>query len=166
MAKNATFFPTLNHIRSAKAGKLEGFAVAEAFDQVSKSVAELHRKFDGMKPSTTTVQRQSTPSAGGASSSKSSPSTSALSFSALTTGTNTSAAMIVGPGATLDYTGVGIINASKIGGVRITGTPVAGYIPIATSGTTAVWQALGMITSLDCMSSTGLIGGLDCGGLS
>jgi len=62
-------------------------------------------------------------------------------FSAITSGTNTTAAMVVGSGATLDVTGTGTINATKIGGITVTGTPSTGYVPTATSSSAATWQA-------------------------
>lgn len=64
----------------------------------------------------------------------------AISFSALTTGTNTAAAMTVGSGASLGHSGSGSIDASSIGGVTVSGTPSAGQVPTATSGSAATWQ--------------------------
>jgi hypothetical protein len=64
-------------------------------------------------------------------------------FSSLTTGTNTSATMTVGTGATLTTSGTGVINASKIDGVAVTGTPSAGQVITATSGTAADWATPG-----------------------
>lgn len=60
-------------------------------------------------------------------------------FSSILTGTNLSATMTVGNGATLTFSGTGVNNASKIQGVAITGTPNVGQIPIASSGTAAAW---------------------------
>lgn len=65
----------------------------------------------------------------------------AFPFSALTTGSNTQAAMTVGTGASLGRSGSGTIDASAIGGVAITGTPTAGNVPTATGGSAATWQA-------------------------
>lgn len=62
-----------------------------------------------------------------------------LLFSAIQTGTNLTATMTVGTGATLTFSGTGINNASKIQNVAITGTPTIGQIPIASSGTAAAW---------------------------
>ncbi len=64
-------------------------------------------------------------------------------FNTITGGTNTTAAMVVGSGGSLDITGTGINNASKVNGVAITGTPSAGYVPTATSSSAATWQAVG-----------------------
>lgn len=163
---NKPFFPTLNAIRSARRGELDGYSVAEAFDQMSKVIKQLNDQITGVKPSTTVVQQPKTPSTTGNSGSSTPTPSMGVSFSALTTGTNSGADMIVGPGAALSFAGVGIINASQIQGITVSGTPAVGYILKATSATSASWGALGMITSLDCMSSTGLIGGLDCGSLS
>lgn len=61
-------------------------------------------------------------------------------FSALTGGTNTTAAMLVGTGASLDFTGSGYINAGRINGVILTGLTTglvkltAGVPSIATGG--------------------------------
>lgn len=63
-------------------------------------------------------------------------------FSALTSSTNTTATMHVGTGATLDATGSGIINATKIGGITVTGTPSTGFAPVATSSSAATWQSI------------------------
>jgi len=64
-------------------------------------------------------------------------------FSAITSGTNTTAAMVVGSGGSMDVSGTGTINATKIGGITVTGTPSTGYVPTATSSSTATWQAAG-----------------------
>ena len=48
-------------------------------------------------------------------------STAATAFSALTSATNTSAAMVVGAGASLNFTSTGTINASTVGGVALAG---------------------------------------------
>lgn len=62
-------------------------------------------------------------------------------FSAITSGTNTSAAMVVGSGSSLTVSGSGTNNATSIGGVAVTGTPSVGFVPTATSGSAATWQA-------------------------
>lgn len=67
-----------------------------------------------------------------------------LSFSAVTTGTNTSATMTVGSGATLTFSGPGVLNANKLYGVAISNTaPTTGQILTATSATTATWSTGG-----------------------
>jgi len=63
----------------------------------------------------------------------------APSFDAVTSGTNITAAMVVGTGASLGATGSGVIDATKIQSVAVTGTPVLGQIPIASSATAAAW---------------------------
>src|SRR5208337_2278363 len=60
-------------------------------------------------------------------------------FDAIGTGINTTALMTVGSGAQLTFSGTGINNASSINGITVTGTPGAGQLPIATSGSTAAW---------------------------
>ncbi len=63
------------------------------------------------------------------------------SFSAVTTGTNTSATMTVGSGATLTFSGSGVLNANELYGVAISNTaPTTGQILTATSATTAAWS--------------------------
>ncbi len=61
------------------------------------------------------------------------------SFSAITSGTNTAAAMNVGAGASLQPTG-GSIGATAIDGVAVSGTPGTGQVITATSPTAATWQ--------------------------
>ena len=61
-------------------------------------------------------------------------------FGAITSGVNTAAAMQVGSGASLTPTGSGIIAATKIDGVAVTGTPGTGQVITATSPTAANWQ--------------------------
>ncbi len=65
--------------------------------------------------------------------------TSSLAFSAITGSTNSTAAMVIGTGASLDVSGSGTINATKIGGITVTGTPSVGMTPIATSSSAAAW---------------------------
>lgn len=60
------------------------------------------------------------------------------SFGALASGTNTTATMNVGAGASLQSSG-GPINATRINGVAITGVPANGQIPVAQNGVSAVW---------------------------
>ena len=67
--------------------------------------------------------------------------TTSLAFSGLTGATNTTAAMLVGSGASLGVTGTGTIAATSLGGITVTGTPSVGYVPIATSASAATWQA-------------------------
>lgn len=57
-------------------------------------------------------------------------------------------AVTVADTATLDFGLTGqqlsgtVLDSPKVGGVSISGTPAAGYVPIATSGTAATWQTL------------------------
>jgi len=68
---------------------------------------------------------------------------SAPAFSAITSATNTTAAMVCGTGCSLGVSGSGTNNATSVGGITITGTPSTGYVPTATSSSTATWQAAG-----------------------
>lgn len=62
-------------------------------------------------------------------------------FNAITSGSNTTATMNVGSGATLSFSGSGVLNASKINGITVTGTPAIGNVLTATSTSAANWQA-------------------------
>lgn len=62
-----------------------------------------------------------------------------VTFDLIGSGTNVTATMTVGNGATLTFAAGGIVNASTINGVTVTGTPGIGQFPIATSSSTAVW---------------------------
>lgn len=69
------------------------------------------------------------------------PAGGAGSFSGLSGGTNTTAAMLVGTGASLEPTGSGEIEANVLAGVAISGTPASGDVLTATSSSAADWQA-------------------------
>ena len=69
-------------------------------------------------------------------------------FSAITSGANTTAAMVVGSGASLGASGSGTINATAENGVSCTGTPTTGQVCVATGSTTATWQTAGGVSSL------------------
>jgi fibronectin-binding autotransporter adhesin len=88
-------------------------------------------------------------------------------FSALTGSTNTTAAMVVGSGASLTFTGSGTINASAapLGGLTGLGTGVATALAAAVNGTgsislstspTFVTPILGTPTSVTLTNATGL----------
>ena len=68
-------------------------------------------------------------------------------FSAITSGTNTTATMTVGSGATIATSGTGTVNATSIGGITVTGTPSTGYVPTATSSSAATWQPSAGVTT-------------------
>ena len=68
------------------------------------------------------------------------PSAGTPAFSAITSGTNTGMAGVIGTGASLTVSGSGTNNATAIDGVTVTGTPTAGQVPTATSGSAASWQ--------------------------
>jgi hypothetical protein len=61
-------------------------------------------------------------------------------FSALTSATNTSAAMVVGTGASIAASGSGTVAATSVGGIAVSGTPSSGQVLTATSSTAADWQ--------------------------
>ncbi len=61
-------------------------------------------------------------------------------FNLITSGTNLSAQMVVGPGATMLFAGTGIIDATKWNGVPVAGTPpTLGKIPIGQADGSALW---------------------------
>lgn len=64
-----------------------------------------------------------------------------INFGELTTGVNTAADMQVGSGATLEPTGSGVVNANKLAGIAVSGTPAAGSVLQATSPTAASWAS-------------------------
>jgi hypothetical protein len=91
-------------------------------------------------------------------------------FNSITSGTNTSAAMLVGTGATLAYTGFGVVNANEILGVSPSAylaspptigntTPAAGtFSALTDSGITGLTQCV-HVNSSGLFSGTGA----DCG---
>ncbi len=62
-----------------------------------------------------------------------------IAFGSITSGSNTSAAMTVGSGASMTTSGTGTINANKLEGVTISGTPSTGQTLVATSSSAADW---------------------------
>lgn len=62
-----------------------------------------------------------------------------VAFGSITTGSNTTAAMTVGSGASMTTSGTGTINANKLEGVTISGTPSTGQTLVATSSSAADW---------------------------
>ena len=64
-------------------------------------------------------------------------------FSAITSGTNTTATMTVGTGGSIARSGIGSIDASAVGGITVTGTPAVGDILTVR----AVAQRLGRLAS-------------------
>jgi hypothetical protein len=62
-------------------------------------------------------------------------------FSAITTGTNSTATMTVGTGGSIVRSGTGHIDADKIGGIAVSGTPATGNVLTATSTSAATWSA-------------------------
>jgi hypothetical protein len=75
-------------------------------------------------------------------------------FDEIGSGTNTTAAMVVGSGASLAPSGTGRVKATDIDGVQVTGTPGTGQVLTATSPTQADWQtpASGGVVSLNSLS--------------
>jgi len=94
---------------------------------------------DGVAVSGTPTSGQAIIASSGTAASWQNITATSLLFSGITSATNTAAAMVVGRGATLGASGSGVINATQINGVAITGTPTTGQVPTATSGTAAVW---------------------------
>jgi hypothetical protein len=76
----------------------------------------------------------------------------AISFSAITTGDNTAAAMTVDTGASLAPAGSGTIAANKVNAVVVSATPpTTGQVLTATGATAANWQ-----TALNVIGSSGI----------
>lgn len=88
-------------------------------------------------------------------------------FSAITSGTNTTAAMVLGTGSSLTVSGTGTNNATAIDGVTVTGVPTVGQVPTATSGTAATWQTP---TSFACSATANELlyspSGANCAGVA
>lgn len=98
----------------------------------------------------TSVSITNTPSTGGLTLTSVSSSTAqwsnvATGFNAVSSGTNTTAAMVVGSGASLATSGTGTINANEVEGITVTGTPAAGNVLTATSSSAATWGNGGFI---------------------
>ncbi len=73
-------------------------------------------------------------------------------------------ALTIPNGDSLTFSGTGTNNASSINGVTVTGTPSVGWVPTATSGTTATWQATGSGTAFSAItSSTNTTAAMLCG---
>lgn len=64
-------------------------------------------------------------------------------FSALTGGTNTTAAMLVGSGASLGPTGTGTVNANQLQGVNVSATAPTTNQVLTYNGTQAAWAPAG-----------------------
>lgn len=67
------------------------------------------------------------------------PSGGAPSFTDITTGTNITAAMLVGSGGSLGFTGTGTLNAKSVNGTIFSNAESLGKIPIGQGDGTAVW---------------------------
>lgn len=80
------------------------------------------------------------------------------SFASLTSGLNLTAAMVVGSGSSLTFSGSGTINASAINGVPVSGNAsTSGKVPITQGDGTAVW---GTVTSTIGPPSPSVLGGV------
>lgn len=138
MAKTTPTKPalnTLNAIRNAPKGHLEGYHVAEALDAIVDAIGQTNTAVANNKTNLTsvnetineTVQQVQATSA---------QVQSALavpinpinpvvpnsdSFAALTTGDNTQMTATVDTGASLSFTGKGVINSNEIGGINVAG---------------------------------------------
>jgi hypothetical protein len=87
-------------------------------------------------------------------------------WNTITSGTNTSATMVVGDGAILTFSGsgsppaYGIINANELYGVVISGTPpTTGQVLTATSATTAEWTTIAGTGTVTSVSGAGIATG-------
>lgn len=78
-------------------------------------------------------------------------------FSALTAGTNATAAMVVGTGASLNFTGSGTINASAINATTVPTSPAADMILITTGAGVGAWSGA-------TLNASGLANCVDTGG--
>jgi hypothetical protein len=72
------------------------------------------------------------------------------SFNSISSGTNTTAAMTVGSGATLSPAGTGVVNANQASGVSYPAGPSVHTVPVITASNTATYK-----TVPDCQDSGG-----------
>ena len=141
------FYPTLNSIRSALPSELRGQDVAEAFDSIGGTIAEINTKLANLKTGVSNVTNQfNTFQQTQASGTQPANTPNGSSFSAITSGTNIQATMVVSSGASLEYDpspgATGVVNANEIGTINVDGNlPThAGQVLISQPGnTTAVW---------------------------
>src|ERR1035437_6346084 len=68
-------------------------------------------------------------------------------FGSLASGTNTTAALVIGTGASLSFSGSGIVNANELTGVVVSGVPSIRQVLTATGTAAATWQATGSAPS-------------------
>lgn len=78
-------------------------------------------------------------------------------FSAITAGTNATAAMVVGTGASLGFSGSGAIDATKIHGTTVPAAPAADMVLITSSAGVGAWSG-------SVLNATGLTTCPDTGG--
>jgi hypothetical protein len=75
-------------------------------------------------------------------------------FNNIATGTNTTATMTVGSGATLQFSGSGVVNANQVYGVTVSATaPTVGQVLTATSATTADWENASFLAAFNGITS-------------
>jgi len=118
------FYPTLNSIRSALPSELRGQDVAEAFDSIGGTIAEINTKLANLKTGVSTVTNQfNTFQQTQASGTQPANTPNGSSFSAITSGDNTQAIMTVDTGSSLTFVGGGIISANEIYNVMVSATP-------------------------------------------
>jgi len=85
-----------------------------------------------------------------------------LPFSSLTSGSNNNANMLVSGNGNLapDPSNPGTVSANEVNGAAV---PASATLLSSNSFGQIIAASVGFITSLDCNSSSGLLGGLDCG---
>lgn len=179
MAKNQVkpFIPTLHEIRTAEPARLRPLAVAEGFDAVSAHLQQLTERLASLEGGVQTIEQKvaasgtststTTNSAAPASTpavNKPAPVATPPSFSVITDGENTQAAMVVGTGAsiTIDPTNPGEIEASQIWTTPVDPTPPsdAGEVLVteyqgSPASLVAVFRQFG-INGIDCETSPGI----------
>lgn len=131
-----TFTQSVVPINSVFAGAPSGSAAAPTFQTAPTFSAANLTNFPTLNQDTTGNAATATL----ATTATTATTASSAPFSGISAATNTHA-LVIGTGGSLATSGTGTIAATAIGGVTVTGTPSVGQVPVATSGTAAVWGA-------------------------
>jgi hypothetical protein len=149
---SVTFTQSVAPINSVFAGAPSGSAVAPTFQTAPTISAANMTNFPTFNQNTT----------GNAATATLAATSTNIAFSGVTAGTNTNA-LVIGTGGSLATSGTGTIAATAIDGVTVTGTPSTGQVPVATSGTAAVWGSRFLVGVTGTITGTALSASCDSG---